>query len=124
MVFRVPEQYRITSGALASSAAYGNNGAFLIPVSDNGRARVVRVIASDQEGWEHVSASFQDDTPSWAVMCAVKAIFWTPDDCVLQYHPARADYVNFHKYCLHLWRPIGVAIPTPPSYMVGPRTIG
>lgn len=54
-------------------------------------------------------------------MCQVKAIFWDKDDVVMQLHPAESEYVNFHKYCLHLWRPIGIAIPVPPTYMVGPK---
>ena len=26
-----------------------------------------------------------------------------------------------HPYCLHMWKPIGVEIPTPPSILVGIR---
>ena len=37
-----------------------------------------------------------------------KALFWDEDDCVIQYHPPRSEYVNNHQNCLHLWRPIGV----------------
>lgn len=120
MSFRVPEKYRITSGLLASSPCFGNNGAFKIPILDNAVSRVVRVIASDQEGWEHVSVSLPNSTPSWRVMCQIKDIFWGAEDCVVQYHPSREEYVNFHPHCLHLWRPVGVDFPTPPSYMVGP----
>jgi hypothetical protein len=52
-------------------------------------------------------------------MCQVKAMFWDEDDCVIQYHPPRSEYVNNHQNCLHLWRPIGVSLPMPPSIMVG-----
>lgn len=122
MSFRVPETYRIKSGLLASTAASGNNGAFNIPILENGIARLVRVIASDQEGWEHVSVSLPNRTPSWGLMCQIKDLFWPPEAWVMQYHPSRDNYVNFHKHCLHLWRPVGVEFPTPPSYMVGPLT--
>lgn len=120
MAFHVPEQYRVTKGRMASDASYGNVGAFEVPFNDNGKRCVLRVIASDKLGWEHVSVSYPDRTPSWDAMCWIKAFFWDDGDCVLQYHPRKADYVNVHAHCLHLWRPIGVEFPTPPAWMVGP----
>ena len=50
-----------------------------------------------------------------------KGLFWEPDEVVIQYHPARSDYVNFHQYCLHMWKPQGVELPTPPAILVGPQ---
>jgi hypothetical protein len=93
----------------------------------NGIARVVgphnrelSIIFSDGLGWEHVSVS----TPArWPEMCFVKALFWSPDDVVIQFHPAEAEYVNQHPNCLHLWRPQGVTLPTPPPILVGARTV-
>ena len=70
-------------------------------------------------GWEHVSVSRRDRCPTWDEMCLVKALFWDEEDCVIQYHPPRSEYVNNHPNCLHLWRPIGVSLPMPPSIMVG-----
>lgn len=70
-------------------------------------------------GWEHVSVSRRDRCPTWDEMCLVKSIFWDEDDCVIQYHPPRSEYVNNHPNCLHLWRPIGVSLAMPPSIMVG-----
>ncbi|RRJ98264.1 hypothetical protein Ga0100231_005150 [Opitutaceae bacterium TAV4] len=52
-------------------------------------------------------------------MAFLKSLFWSPDDVVMQLHPAEKDYVNNHPFCLHLWRPVGVAIPTPPPTFVG-----
>ena len=40
------------------------------------------------------------------------------DEVVMQLHPAKKEYVNIKNNCLHLWRPIGVEIPTPPRFMV------
>jgi hypothetical protein len=40
---------------------------------------------------------------------------------VMQLHPARVDYINFHPHCLHLWRPVDATIPLPPSCLVGPK---
>lgn len=53
-------------------------------------------------------------------MCFIKDLFWDEDDTVIQFHPPRSEYVNCHPHCLHLWRPIGIEIATPPKWMVGP----
>jgi len=113
----VPEKYRIRRGVLASDESYGCNGAFMVPLKTN--KQTVKVIASDEGGWEHVSVSRSDRCPTWAEMCEVKDLFFGPDEWVIQYHPARSDYVNNHPFCLHMWRPVDVAFPTPPSWMVG-----
>lgn len=115
---KVPERFRITSGPAGSDASFGNNGAFRVKLKTFNQT--VYVIASDGEGWEHVSVSRPDRCPTWAEMCEVKELFFGPDEWVMQYHPARAEYVNFHQHCLHLWRPVGAAFPTPPAWMVGP----
>lgn len=116
--FKVPEQYRVTIGLLKSSLEDGNNGAFEIP-NITRVDRSVFVIASDGAGWEHVSVSKKNSCPSWDVMCRVKDLFWDSDDCVIQYHPPESEYVNNHSNCLHLWRPIGIVLPQPPSILVG-----
>lgn len=82
------------------------------------------VIASWGRGWEHVSVSLADRCPTWDEMCHVKAVFWQPQECVMQLHPPEDDYVNCHPFCLHLWKPIGEDIPRPPSVMVGPQGKG
>lgn len=73
-------------------------------------------------GWEHVSVSHANRAPTWLEMCTVKQLFWEDDEVVIQYHPARKDYVNFHPHCLHLWRPTRLKLPTPPTILVGPKT--
>lgn len=117
MSFRVPEQYRVTRGVMRSSPECGNNGAFEIPTPFLKFPRVF-VIASDHEGWEHVSVSHGSEMPTWELMVFIKALFWEPEDCVVQYHAPRSEYVNNHKYCLHLWRPTASILPRPPSWMV------
>jgi hypothetical protein len=84
----------------------------------------IRIIASDGEGWEHVSVSLEDRCPTWDEMCQVKGMFWGDDDCVMQLHPPKSEWVNNHPFCLHLWRPVGVDIPTPPMLMVGIQSLG
>jgi len=119
-MFHVPNKYRIRKGQLGSDNSYGNNGAFQIPIGYNVSACI---IASDGAGWEHVSVHIiddgKDDTPLWEEMCRIKDIFWDPEDCVLQYHPPKSEYVNNHEHTLHMWRPMGVGFPRPDSILVG-----
>lgn len=117
MSFHVPNQYRLLTGRFGSTDSYGNNGAFFVPLRPG--CTPLRIIASDQLGWEHVSVSFPHRCPTWDEMHAVKELFWDAEDCVIQYHPPRSEYVNNHPFCLHLWRPVDQSIPQPPSYMVG-----
>jgi hypothetical protein len=122
MSFHVPNKHRITQGPLASRDLDGNNGAFIIPMllnPDTGYGRQFCVIASDGAGWQHVSTSLPDRCPTWDEMCKIKSIFWDKEDCVVQYHPPESQHINNHNFCLHLWRPIGHQIPTPPVYLVG-----
>lgn len=77
------------------------------------------VIASDGEGWEHVSVSSQNRIPSWEVMCKIKELFFEDEEVVIQYHPKKSEYINNHPNCLHLWKPINQNIPTPPRFLVG-----
>lgn len=112
-MFHVPEKSRVRTGRNGSDESYENNGAFQI-----GR---IFIIASDGAGWEHISISLSDRVPRWNEMCKIKDIFWDEEDCVIQYHPPKSQYVNCHPNCLHLWRPIGIDLPIPPTLLVGPR---
>jgi len=53
-------------------------------------------------------------------MDLVKGFFWEDDEVVIQYHPAKSEHVNYHPYCLHMWKPQGVELPKPPAILVGP----
>lgn len=121
MSFHAPEQFRVTTGRIATTAAAGNNGLFFVRAP---KCDTLRVIISDQEGWEHVSVSLPHRCPTWAEMCRVKALFWDDEDCVMQLHPPKSEWVNNMQYCLHLWRPVGVEIPRPPALMVGVAGLG
>lgn len=122
-MFKVPEKFRLKSGPLASDDSYRNNGAFIMYTDTVQLA----CIASDGFGWEHVSvhANLPDGhqrIPTWDEMCFIKHLFWESDDCVIQYHPSAKQYINNHKYTLHLWRPIGIKLPTPPIHLIGIKT--
>ncbi|SCG82689.1 hypothetical protein DW1_1116 [Proteiniborus sp. DW1] len=92
----------------------GGYGYAYLPTSK----KPVAIIFSFGGGWDHVSASYSSRTPTWDEMCYIKDIFFKEDECVLQYHPPKSEYVNIHPHCLHLWRPKYDIIPKPPMYMV------
>ena len=116
MTFHVPNKFRVRTGRIGSTDDIGNNGAFEIKLR---HSQTVFVIAGDGLCWEHVSVSRKDRCPTWDEMCQIKAMFWDEDDCVIQYHPPKSEYVNNHPNCLHLWRPIGIELPLPNSLLVG-----
>ena len=93
----------------------GGNGIFKVFVG----GKSFRVIASNGGGWEHVSVSRRNRCATWEEMCAIKDMFFDPEEVVVQYHPKKSEYVNMHPYCLHMWRPTEGEIPTPPSIYVG-----
>ncbi len=119
------EKCRITSGPTASDETFGNNGQFIIK-GVLGWKLFVQV--SDGLGWEHVSVSVISPSkhvarrcPTWEEMCQIKDTFWDEEECVVQYHPPRSDYVNCHPFVLHLFKPINTEIVRPPSILVGPK---
>lgn len=114
-MFHVPNQYRIREDKLYPENSDGNYGAFLIPFE----SFTLQIIASEGMGWEHVSVSLPKRTPNWREMCFIKDLFWDEEDVVIQYHPAKSEYINNMEFCLHLWRPIDEEIPTPPKKLVG-----
>ena len=118
-MFCVPEIFRIRTGIYKSDAKHGNNGAFSIKYKFNGITQNCFAIASDQMDWEHVSVSRIDRCLTWEEMCIIKDLFWSKDECVVQYHPAESEYINNSKYCLHLWKPLKETLPKPPSILIG-----
>jgi hypothetical protein len=115
---------RLTWGDWASSPEDGANGAFQVAAPSG---IMLRIIASDgthpdAEFWEHVSVSLEARRcPNWPEMCFVKDLFWEDHETVIQFHPAKADYVNHHPFTLHLWRHRAGLQQTPPSWLVGPK---
>ncbi|MCA1552582.1 hypothetical protein I6F36_38325 [Bradyrhizobium sp. BRP19] len=115
------EEGRIRRGRYGSDESYGLTGAFVI---QGPRGAELRIMSSSGDGWEHVSVSISWRCPNWEEMAYVKSLFWDEEECVMQLHPPRSQYVNCHPYCLHLWRPLAEAIPMPDPIMVGPRLEG
>jgi len=85
------------------------------------RGRVwLRVIVSVGGGWDHVSVTVGcgGRCPTWEEMCFVREVFFEDGVWVVQFHPPAGENVDEHRFCLHLWRPIGVAMPCPPKGFV------
>ena len=91
-------------------------------VFTKGSLKNMTVIWSYGGGWEHVSIDGKNRTPTWDEMCSIKDMFFSDDECCVQYHPPKSEYVNNIPHCLHIWKPIeqysGV-LPIPPSLFVG-----
>jgi len=123
-MFHVPERARdLTHPLLATTPADGQNGLFDLESPEPGWR--LAVIASDGEGWEHVSVHAYrpgrtQRTPNWREMVYVKDLCWDSEDAVMQLHPPQSDYRNAHEHTLHLWRPTRVTIPLPPGDFVAP----
>lgn len=112
---KIPNEYRIRKGFLASDDSNGANGAFLIPFESTELFAVV----SDQMGWDHISVSKRSKMPSWKEMCFIKNLFFDETETVVQFHPKKTEYINNHPNCLHLWRKHDSEYELPPSIFVG-----
>lgn len=118
--------YRITDRkALAFCNGWSGDeahGAFIVPSCID--QQQLRVIASGSEGWDHVSVSRTTRCPNWPEMEQIAQLFFRDDETAMQLHVPTSDHVNNHPFCLHWWRPHDVAIPRPPSILVGVKDAG
>lgn len=76
------------------------------------------VIVTCGEGWEHISVSHPDRIPTWEEMDAIHKLFFEDDEVAMQLHIPAKEHINYHPYCLHIWRPIIGGIPRPPNHLV------
>jgi len=108
---RPAELYRIHPAGFEK----GNhrNGAFSFPDG-------LFLVISDGLEWEHVSVSRKSRMPTYEDMVRAKDLFWDEEDCVMQLFVPKSDHINYHPYCLHMWRPLNAEIPRPPPITVGP----
>ena len=108
-----------TPRVLAAYGSYGDggNGVFSLPSPRGGGALLC--VASNGDGWDHVSVSLPNRCPNWHEMEHVKRTFFADDETAMQLHVPPTDHVNIHPNCLHLWRPNdGRDIPRPPAEFV------
>lgn len=99
----------------------GGMGAFT-----KGSQKGMTVIWSYGGGWEHISIDGKHRMPTWEEMCQLKDMFFNYDECCVQYHPPKSEYVNNVKHCLHIWKPIekySGKLPIPPSLFVGMKGV-
>jgi hypothetical protein len=92
------------------------SGAFAIPYKSN----ILRVIASNAEGWDHVSVSLINRCPNHEEMQFIYFMFFNPDEIAVQFSVPKEKHINCHPYCLHLWRQWGKPYDLPPPEFVGP----
>lgn len=104
-VYRNSQKEKITQLKVKVHASYNNKEALV---------KFTRVM-----GWEHLSVTFDDETPSWDFMQEMKELFWEDEEEAFQLHPAKSNYINNHEHCLHVWRPLNQVIPLPPTITVG-----
>lgn len=114
------EAGRLT-GVIASPRG-ARYGAFVVLGPCGRKLRIIVHDGAAQEdptGWEHVSVSIEGKhPPNWQEMNWIKEQFWRDDETVLQFHPAKSDYVNIHPNCLHLWRVVAFNHPLPERLLV------
>jgi hypothetical protein len=113
------KSWRVRQGPFASTDAFGNTGAFVIPGPLGFKLQVIS--SEGALGWEHISVTTfrKNRTPTWDEMAFIKSVFWGDEETVIEYHPPKSEYVNTHEHVLHLWRPVGIEIPLPPASLVG-----
>lgn len=115
---KFPEQFRKSWPGFESKTG-DKFGAFLLNLPTGYRAKVIACDGSGT-GWDHVSVSLADSriAPTWEEMCFIKDLFWDNEECVIQFHPPKKDYVNRHPGCLHLWKSVDKTFPLPPIQLV------
>jgi hypothetical protein len=108
------ESGRIHDPLFEAQIAGECNGLFRI-VYRGARLQIIASKGNADYPWEHVSVRGHGCVPTWDQMCYVKSLFWGPEECVIQFHPAEKDHINLHPHVLHLWRPLDGQIPMPPK---------
>lgn len=126
--YRLPPEQDKTFGTRPED---GMNGMFYIRYKDTNI--VFRCLVSNGDGetprvpWEHVSACARaknskgrnyERVPNWEEMCWIKDLFWGEEETVVQFHPAKENYVNCHPNVLHLWKWTGGEFPIPEKHRV------
>jgi hypothetical protein len=95
-------------------------GWFEVPIKINGPVLRIQISQGFEKfKFDHVSVSLGFRCPTWEEMCMVKDLFFDYQDCVVQYHPPKSEYVNMHQFCLHLWRLVDGDMPMPSKNEVG-----
>ena len=96
-------------------------GWFIIPTTRTGPVIAIQVNSAcpESDWWDHASASLAHRCPTWEEMCMIKDLLWNAEDCVVQFHPPKFEYINMAKHCLHLWCWRGGSMPRTRTNLVG-----
>lgn len=84
------------------------SGAFKVMVNQRAFFVLASIDNTGEDGmWEHISVTpkNQKRCPTWDEMCAIKQMFFRPEEECVEFHPKESEYVNRNEYCLHIWRP-------------------
>jgi len=83
------DKYRASESERRIAGVDGDGGCGCFKVYVNGRSFFI--VASDGGGWDHISVSpcnrKRQGCPTWEEMCAIKDMFFEPEERVVQYHP-------------------------------------
>jgi hypothetical protein len=113
---RLLEMYRLPGEHRHGGPGDSHGGVFVVPYHASGRN--LRIIASNGDGWDHVSVSLPSRCPTWPEMDHVKRMFFKDDEVAMQLHVQVKDHISMHPHTLHLWRSHNEKIPLPPIIMV------
>lgn len=108
----LPSKWRL--GAVA-----GDGASFV--AWDRQTVIVSGAVEQDGKRWLHVSTARPDRLPSYDDMVTVKEMFIGREAHAISVMPPRAEHVNIHVHCLHLWHCLdGSPLP---DFTRGGRTI-
>jgi hypothetical protein len=111
-----------TGRKISGSGFAGDHGCGVFRFPSPIDRAILTVVASDGDGWDHVSVSRSNRCPNWPEMEHIKRLFFAESETVMQLHVPASEHINCHPHTLHLWRPQKQDIPRPPGWMVGPKT--
>lgn len=60
-------------------------------------------VAPDGKRWLHVSLSREARLPNWGDLKHVRDVFLGPEKTAYQIIAPTSEWINMHKFCLHLW---------------------
>lgn len=87
---------RLTLESILESAGWSGANDLIVSASINETERFGALL--------HISMSYPDRDPDWALIKLVRAAFFPADiDCMMVL-PKSADYVNVHSHCFHLYQ--------------------
>lgn len=116
---RALDMFRDTSNAVVDYwGSIGDEKCGLFWVHSIVDSKPMKIIASNADGWDHVSVSREKRCPNWPEMSQIRRIFFRDSETVMQLHVPLDEHINNNPYCLHLWRPHHLQIPRPPSEFV------